>query len=287
MLLLLILSIVAASLNSITMHKADLSKKGAIYKFNLLCAVLWCVCLFIASGGRVHLDKTVLLWGCVYGVTQALFVLCKTTAMNSGPVSVTTLIGNCSLVVSVTLCLLLWREPITLGDVLGLLLLMAGIVLTTYTKCRSEHFTKRWAISAFFFLVFGAGVGIIFKAFSKSAGAQSAADMMFVAAFVMLLFYAAILILRGDFKISEAPKPQRRTFVITACICGFLGCLYNRLNIFLSGNLSSIVFFPCFNGGVVVLSAVLSAILLREHPGLRRRIGLILGIAGICVIGMF
>ena len=110
---------------------------------------------------------------------------------------------------------------------------------------------------------------------------------MFVAAFVMLLFYAAILILRGDFKISEAPKPQRRTFVITACICGFLGCLYNRLNIFLSGNLSSIVFFPCFNGGVVVLSAVLSAILLREHPGLRRRIGLILGIAGICVIGMF
>ena len=287
MLWLLFLSIVAASLNSVTMHQANLSKKGSIYQFNLLCSTVWCVCLFVASGGIVCLDKSVLLWGCVYGVTQALFVLCKTTAMNSGSVSVTTLIGNCSLVISVTFCLLLWREPITPGDILGLLLLIVGIVLTTYKKKQGEHFTRRWGISAFFFLVFGAGVGMIFKAFSKSVSAEKAADMMLVAALVMMLFYAAILLLRRELKVVKSLKSQGRTFVIVSLICGLLGCLYNRLNIFLSGNLSSIVFFPVFNGGVVVLSAVLSIILLRERPGLRRCIGLLFGIVGICIIGIF
>jgi len=50
MITLLPLSILGASLNSAVLHKADLTEKGAIYKFNLFGALVWCVCLFIANG---------------------------------------------------------------------------------------------------------------------------------------------------------------------------------------------------------------------------------------------
>ena len=59
MITLLPLSILGASLNSAVLHKADLTEKGAIYKFNLFGALMWCVCLFIANGGVVVLSTVV------------------------------------------------------------------------------------------------------------------------------------------------------------------------------------------------------------------------------------
>ena len=287
MLILLLFSIFAASLNSAVLHKAELSEKGAIYKFNLFGALVWCVCLFIANGGRLHFDTTALLWGCVYGVTQALFILFKTAAMNSGPVSITTLIGNCSLVVSVVVCFILWNEPISLADMIGLALLMLGLTLATYKKSNGT-FTKKWAVLSFLFLVLGAGVGITFKAFSKSGGTSHTADMMIVAALVMLISYTVICLFAGSFasKSNNCTKKEKRLFIILALVSGVLSCLYNRLNIYLSSALDGVVFFPSFNGGVVVLSTVVSMIIFKEKLSAKQLIGLLLGISGICVIGI-
>ena len=287
MFLLLLLSILGASLNSAVMHKANLTEKGAIYKFNLFGALVWCVCLFIANGGRLHFDTTALLWGCVYGVTQALFILFKTAAMNSGPVSITTLIGNCSLVISVVVCFILWNEPISLADMIGLVLLMIGLSLTTYKKSNGA-FTKKWALLSTLFLVLGAGVGITFKAFSKSGGTAHTSDMMIVAAFVMLISYTAICLFTGGFasKSNKYTKKEKRLFIILALVSGLLSCLYNRLNIYLSGALDGVIFFPSFNGGVVVLSTVVSMIIFKEKLSAKQLIGLLLGISGICIIGI-
>lgn len=287
MLILLLFSIFAASLNSAVLHKAELSEKGAIYRFNLLGALMWCVCLFLANGGRLHLDASVLLWGCIYGVTQALFILFKTAAMNSGPVSVTTLIGNCSLVVSVVVCFILWNEPISLADMIGLALLMLGLTLATYKKS-SGTFTKKWALLSLLFLVSGAGVGIIFKAFSKNGGAEYTSGMMIVAAIVMLISYTAICLFTGGFasKSNKYTKKEKRLFIILALVSGLLSCLYNRLNIYLSGALDGVIFFPSFNGGVVVLSTVVSMIIFKEKLSAKQLIGLLLGISGICIIGI-
>lgn len=187
----LMLSILFASLNSVLLHKVRLRGKGAIYHFNFICAAIWCVLLFAANGFRLTVNSTVLLWGCIYGITQALFIFFKTAAMNSGPVSVTTLIGNCSLAVSVLVCLLVWNEAVSSWDLLGLLLLLAGVFFATYQK-GGEPPEKRWPILVVLFFLCAAGVGISFKAFSKSGSADCAGDMMLIAALTMLVAYSLL-----------------------------------------------------------------------------------------------
>lgn len=287
MTVLLPFSILAASLNSALLHKARLTEKGAIYRFNLLGALVWCVCLFIANGGALHFESGALLWGFIYGITQALFILFKTAAMNSGPVSVTTLIGNCSLVVSSIVCFVVWQEPISLADIAGLMLLMLGLSLTTYKKSGGV-FTRKWAVISLLFLVFAAGVGITFKAFSKSGGSQYTSDMMIIAAFVMLVSYTAICLFTGGFTLCSNPnsKQEKHLFIILALISGLLSCLYNRLNIYLSGVLDGVIFFPAFNGGVVVLSTIFGMIFFKEKISARQLTGLVFGIAGIIIIGI-
>lgn len=191
MLYLILLSIVFASLNSVVLHKADLSGSTAVYKFNMIGSAVWCVCLFAVNGFKLHIDKTVLLWGVVYGITQALFILFKTLAMNSGAVSVTTLIGNTSLLVSVLFCFFVWQEPINAADIIGLAILMLGIACSTYEK-KNENISRKWVVYSMFFLLFAAGVGISFKAFGKTGKVNSAGDMMLIASVVMLASCAVI-----------------------------------------------------------------------------------------------
>ena len=287
MIFLLLFSILAASFNSVLMHKANLTEKGAIYKFNFLGAVVWCVCLFLANGGRLHLNSDVFLWGCIYGITQSLFILSKTAAMNKGPVSLTTLIGNCSLLISVIVCFILWEESISWADIVGLLLLILGLAFTTYKKSGGE-FKKGWTILSLLFLLLGASVGIIFKAFSKSVEAKFASSMMVVAAFIMLIFYAIICLFTGGLASGSnlCTKKEKRLFIILALVCGGVSCFYNRLNIYLSGTIDGIIFFPSFNGGVVLLSTVLGIVLFKEKLSVKQLIGVLLGILGICIIGI-
>ena len=295
---LLLISILAASLNSTLLHKARLGGDGAIFKFNLMTSLVWCVLLFAVNGFSLTLSREAIIFGLIYGVTQTLFILFKTAAMNSGPVSITTLIGNCSLIVSVAACFIFWREPVTVADVLGLITLVVGILLTTYSG-RSGEFTLRWKIYTCFFFIAAAGVGLSFKAFAKS-GSDGAGDMMLIASIMMLLSYGAILTagaIRGrcsaknasvaDTENSVNARREKLIFISVSLISGVLSCAYNRLNIYLSGVLDGVIFFPSFNGGVVVLSTLLSMLLLGEHLGARKLIGIATGIVGICIIGIF
>jgi drug/metabolite transporter (DMT)-like permease len=263
----------------------DFKKNGSVFLFNLVCSAIWCLCLLIANGFKLHLDGDVLLWGAIYGVTQALFILFKAKAMNEGAVYLTTLIGNCSLIISVFACFVIWNEPVSLSDAVGLCVLIVAIFLTTYRKSKS-HLAKKWFVYALFFLIFGAAVGLVFKAFSKS-GSEHAEDMMVIASAVMITVYSIICIINGDFKKNLPMLVHNRfkTFVITALVAGVLSCAYNRLNIYLSGELIGAIFFPCFNGGVVVLSTLLGVVLLREKPNVMQFVGIALGIIGICIIG--
>jgi drug/metabolite transporter (DMT)-like permease len=208
--------------------------------------------------------------------------------MNRGPVSLTTLIGNCSLLVSVIVCFILWEEPISLVDIVGLVLLMLGLTLTTYKKT-SGKFKKGWAMISLLFLLLGAGVGIVFKAFSKRGGAKYTSNIMVVAAFVMLISYTLICFFTGSFPSKSIPqtKKEKRFFIIFALGSGLLSCVYNRLNIYLSGVLNGIIFFPLFNGGVVLLSTALGILIFKEKLSKKQLSGVLLGILGICIIGVF
>ena len=283
MICLLLFSIIFASLNSVLLHKTKITNND-VFTFNFLCAAVWCVVLFIANGFELQINKSVLVWGIIYGATQALFILFKTLAMNSGSVSITTLVGNFSLVISVLFCFVVWGETISLLDIVGLVLLMLGIILST-NKGSSNASSAKWPLYLILFLVFAAAVGISFKAFSKTGNSEYAGDMMIVAAVVMLIAYAVICLLTKKRNNDDSGKINKE-FIIFALVSGVLSCIYNRLNIYLSGALNAIIFFPAFNGGVIMLSTVLSIVLLKEELNIKKAIGILLGVAGICIIGI-
>lgn len=284
--ILLVVAVIFASANSVVLHKAGAMEKNSIFNLNLIASIAWCVILFFANGAKVTINAPVLIWGVIYGIVQALFILFKAAAMSAGPVAITTLMGNSSLLISTAVSLIVWNERVSAAQVVGVLLLLIGIFFCTYKKS-DEGYSPKWKLLVIFFLIFAAGVGITFKAFSKSGNGAFAGDMMLVSAVIMVLSFAAMSAFSGGFRLKESPAAGKKTFLLLAILSGILSCVYNRLNIYTSGEVDAIIFFPCFNGGVILLSAVLSVILCGEKLTGKQKIGILVGIAAIIVTGVF
>ncbi len=285
--LLLLTSILFASLNSVLLHR--LPAKSDLFVFNMTASVLWIGILFALNGFSLTLSPEIILWGILYGVTQELFMFFKAQAMKNGSVSITTLIGNCSLILSTSVGVIVWKESVSVMQIVGIALLLAAFFLCTYKKSeKKESSSKLWLIYCLFFFTFAAGVGIIFKFFSKTSGGEGAGDMMIVAAMTMLIFSGIKIAIRRLMQKGKGEKPcYSKAFFVIAVLSGILSCGYNRLNISLAGLFDSVIFYPSFNGGVILLSAILSVIFLRERLSKRQTIGLVLGVLAVVTVGIF
>lgn len=283
--ILMLVSIIAATLNSCVLNKMTLKSMKKVFGFNLICSLVWLVILSIVKGGLPKLDGGVIFWGVAYGFIQSMFILFKTLAMNKGSVAITTLIGNSSLFISIIVSFLIWGEPIGAWDIFGLLILCAAIVLCTFKKTE-ESCKASWKYYAIFFLIFAASVGLVFKAFGKSDASQLGNDMMVVSAVFMTLFYTVAYLVCGKDENNERDSGGMKGFILAAVISGILSCVYNRLNIFLSGTLDAVIFFPFFNGGVILLSTLAGIYLCREKLKKTQLLGIALGVAAICIIGV-
>lgn len=281
---LIVLSVTCASLNGTLLHKIPSFAKQNVFRFNFLCSAEWIVILMLLNKGSLHFTSETLLFGIMYGITQVLFLFFKTQAMSSGPVFITTLIGNCSLILSTAAGVIIWREPVRVIQIICIAVLLFSVFLCTFVKSNAEM-TVKWKIYCVAFFVCAAAVGIIFKFFSKSEGSAYANDMMLISSFTMTLLFFLLSLTKKSTDNTEEKK-NYGGFVLIAVLCGIFSCTYNRLNISLSGMFPSTVFYPSFNGGTVMLSFIMSIVFLKERPVFRQTVGLILGTCAVVALGI-
>jgi len=74
--------------------------------------------------------------------------------------------------------------------------------------------------------------------------------------------------------------------IINALLFGLVFCVANVLNLYLSGQLPSMIFFPVYNGGVVLVSALAGWFFFKEEMNKNVITGLVIGIAGILLIAV-
>ena len=281
-LLLLALSILAAAATNLLLHALPLQTKENLFLYNLFCSGVWLALLASLCAGDLAFTRNELFFGGLCGLLQTAFLLCKSGAMSTGPVSVTTLVGNCSLLLSTIAGVLLWQEQVGIGQGIGIALLCVAVFLCTFRSGSSTTHRKSWPFFCVGFLLTAAGVGLLFKAFQKAGGGDSS-RMLFCCAAVMLPCMFACALFTHAFTKSTLPVRRR---LLPILLSGILSCLYNRLNISLAGALPSVLFYPIFNGGIILLCALCGRVLFREKNSPSGLLGLLLGLAAIVIIGI-
>ena len=290
--LLMVVSILFAFLNACFLHKMkEQNLQMDMLLFNALISVVWLFIFFLyALYNRVYCGQHTVFYGVLYGTVMAGYLLFKSRALISGSMALTTMVGCSSFVITTILNVMIWHEKITVSRVLCIGLMLVAIIMILIPQNEEEKigFSKRWFWDCIVFFVMNSSVGIVFR--FQQFYDKEGTDLMFIIAsataaillFLISFFQNQKILVKTFSKIRNAEKSIFKYIFI----CGITGSIYNRLNIYLRGVMENAVFFPIFNGAVVLLTALGGMIIFKEKMPVRQKRGIILGCIAIAGISL-
>ena len=111
-------------------------------------------------------------------------------------------------------------------------------------------------------------------------------SLFLLISFILMALISGMTLPRG--KKPRADRAEAKLSCSTALpLAIFSGAalgMIHSLNLYLSGVLPSIVFFPVVNGGLILMTAMVSVVVFHERLKVKQIAGLILGVIIICVM---
>lgn len=287
--ILMVCSVFFASLNSLILRKfknRTFQSPGDSFFFNGGMSVVWTLIMTVwfFSAGDIRMSGGAMLFGAIYGVVLCLFLYCKNQAISQGPVSLTSLIGNCAFIPATWFGVLYANERVSAFQIVGMCLMLIALFLCINPKRSEERLSGKWLLSCLAFFCAGGMIGMFYKVFGKSDAAGEVNAMMLSASVVSCALFFIVGMAVNKAGKQGLPRIHKES-LIYILLAGITGCVYIRLNVSLSAVIPSAIFFPVANGGIVVITTLAGAFAFREKLNRVQISGVLLGLVALVVTG--
>ena len=259
-----------------------------IYKFNTFLyigslAVLLCTGNYALSWYTVGMA---FLFAAVTALSQ--YFLLKALAI--GSMAYTSFIQGSNLVIPALFGVLFLHSPVKVLQLIALpiLLFSMALVLGVFDKktagAEKKAFSVKWLVFALLSMLFTGGIGIMQTLHQTSPHSAE------LTGFLILTFAFAVLFNLLFWRIGQKKEPAtfsiQANALIQAALSGICLGIVNLVNLYLSGVMPTIIFFPLVNGGLIIMTILSAVIFFRERLRLPQWIGIVLGVAAMCILSI-
>ncbi len=284
--LLLILSVFANVMySSLCNHfgKKTIRDPRDVFRINFwidVCVSVMLLGYVIVTGAGFSLF-TVLL-GLVFGTVTALGAVCKLKALEKGPMSLTVLFVTASLAIPSFSGALFWHEPLAVLKVAGVfVMILAGYLAAGKSDAKTSRAWLAFCVGAFLFI---GSVGVLQKVHQTSPYREQKASFLFVA-FVTAAVICALLSFRPKQEHTGPVFKGKQWFLLVLCALGLT--LNHVINLYLSGVMPTVIFYPMVNGGATILSVLVALFIFREKLTKRKMLALLVALAALALLIFF
>ena len=267
--------------------KRDVKNPKDLFRFNAACSLVSMLLLLLygAMAGALSMPSlyTVAL-GALFGVVTALCALLHMMALSAGPLSYTSTLVSFAMIIPALSGLVFFGESVSSGQWVGAALMLVSIACAVEkTDEGTNRASLKWLACCLGAFLMNGLVGILQKTHQNSPHREELVVFLTVSFAVGAL--VCLLVSRASGKSGEKALPGGvRRFWIYALISGAGIALCNQVNLYLSGALPSILFFPVVNGGGMLLTVGAGLILWKERLSPRQWFGMAAGIAAILLL---
>ncbi len=263
--------------------KQFIMTKKLLWRFNLIqnaaCAVMISF-IYLLSGGNFTFSGFSVMMGVLLAAANILSLNSVLKAQSCGPIAYTSVIAALSAIIP-TLAGLFLGELIKPVQYVGIALMAICIVLSPDSKKDNQNKTSaKWLLFCAAAFVTSGAVGLIQKLHQRSAIHSGEMPAVLITCFVISTIVAAINYAyeRKDQYLGTEDGRLPKSSVIFPLATGLCFAFPHTINLFLSGQLPSVVFFPTVNLCPMIITMVLSVVLFKEHLSAKRWIGIAIGI---------
>ena len=292
---LIILSIAAFSATSISTRAFQLKcskSKRDICLFQSLFCFVGAAAYFIKAGMRLQLSAAHLVMAMLFGVFFASASLFSAFCYEIGPMSLTSVIENSSVIIPVVYSCMLLNENVTLFQKIGFALLIATFVLSAFQGGSDDNRKKAGFLWFVFVLIgfFSNGITAVlqkqYKLAQPDADGSGFMGIAYLTAAVVLALAFALKRKDGSDENAESAfrlSPLCVLFVVCAGLGSFVG---NAVLMRLSTELPAALLYPFVNGGLCVAVSIFSLAFFREKLTFSKACTIAVGITSIVFLNI-
>lgn len=256
------------------------------YAFNFLSSILSAIVLIALSGGIQLPSMYTLILGIIFGMVTALAAIANLQALNIGPLSYTSVIITASMIIPALSGRIIWNEQISVWQYIGMLLMIFSIIFSVDKKSNEKSSSMKWLLLCLTAFLFGGSIGIMQKFHQSSVHNDELSEFLIIAFLVSTIFSYGMYWWYSKKK--NIPKSIsfsfKSTTFIMAVVSGIFIALANQINLYLSGVMSSAIFFPVVNGGGLILTTIVAIAFFKEKLSKKQWVGLIIGVIAILLL---
>ena len=274
-----------------TMIKNHYSKKlsdsiAGYHLYNALTAIVCSLTLLALSGGKLSVSPFTVFLAVIFGLVTVVQQVANSAALASGPLAYTSVIGSMSTVITAFSGLIFFGESISATQIIGIVLMLFCLILSVKKDTADEKkAAARWLILCFITCFATGGIGILQKLHQSSDYKDELTAFLIIAFAFSFVFSAAniaVIKLRaiksGTGKVVFLKKkPSLPILIAFFAVAGIGVALNNMINLYLSGEVPSAIFFPIVNGGGLILTTLASVFFFRERLTRLQWVGIALG----------
>ncbi len=253
---------------------------GVTMALNLAVSVTALLFFAVAAGFRLTPHIQTLPYALAFAVAYAVTMGVSMLAVTSGPLSLTSLVMACSMLLPAVHGTLFLKEPFGIANLIGLILLLCALCLVCLD--RKQHISKRWYVYAAVLLVSNGFCSIIQKMHQlKFAGEYKSEFMVFALTAVAVVCLVCLLLCqRGG-----AGRALRYVWRGAVGI-GVGNGVVNLLVMYLSVQLPAAAMYPVMSGGSLLVSCLAARWLFREELSRQRKFGIVCGIIAVVIMNL-
>ena len=281
---------VAVSICRSQFSKKQINGQSDMQLFNMVNSTLSVITLAIIAlfmGGLALPSAYTLVLGIAYGVVTALGAIFMIMALETGPLSYTTVIISCQMVIP-SLSGLSFGETVSIYQYIGIGVMVLSFLLAVDTKNGEENGTSiEWLIYCLLAFLCCGSVGVLQKIHQNSPHKGELSIFLIIAFAISAVYSLAMMIYYHKVKkmpITVLRKGKIRSLIWIGLVIGVGFAFCNQINMYLSGVMDSIIFFPVVNGGSMILTTGVGLVFFKEKLSRKQMIGLGLGVVAMFLL---
>lgn len=259
---------------------AKYSGSGFIYNVEkfLIGSVILLPIMLTDSGAK--LKAGVLICGAACGIMYAISKTVILKGYEKTSVAFMTFCHSAGMIMPCVYGNFFWDEPLSLLAVIGIILAVFSAVLLKGGDGEKKNYSISGIMIGIVVFLASGGVMMCQKFMGKYFAEQS------VGAYNLYSFFIAFLLL-GFFV-----KPQKEIIKSAKGVLPFaLGsslslCIISLVMTAIAGEVPSVIMFPLFNGLGIILVCIGSVFVFKEKMNLKKTLGLVAGLIGLCLINL-
>jgi len=258
--------------------------------YYIYCAIYF---LMTAAGtllvqGWDGINTHTIILAIVYGLIYTFNMFFYMKAVLIGPIGYSALINSLALIIPIIYAAIFYQEPFKITQLVGLGLLMVSFYFGSISPKgqESKPMTLKWWIYILASFFIGGMLGILFRE------QQHLFPGRYIGGFLAISFsLAAVVSIVCGLMMRKRAGQKIRGFKnkwVLLCAVGTAAStlLGNVINMGVSSQVPSIILFPIVNGGMVVMTTILSYTYFKEKATRRGIVGMVIGIIALCFLGI-